>query len=82
MIEFDLDSGPSGSQWKASGPDRSLFDVGTYRLDEILLSPPRLSDDLQMIVKALLDPKVTEKPEIDDDDEWVRDGDEWERVGK
>ena len=47
-----------------------------------MLSPPRLSDDLQMIVKALLDPKVTEKPEIDDDDEWVRDGDEWERVGK
>ena len=49
----------------ATGPGRSLFEVGQLPLREVRLSPPLLNEDLVAIVKSLTNPDedATEEPQ-------------------
>ena len=74
MIEFDHDFAmlilSAAGQWVASEPARTLFEVGHFPLQQVVLSPPRIDEDLAAFVKSLVSP---EKPEVVEEG-WVLNG--------
>ena len=56
----------AAGRWVASQLLRTLFECGHLPLREVLLSPPRLDEELAAIVKSLVSPDAPEGSSVEE----------------